>query len=63
MVLDALAAYGQELVDRGVIPKSGWSSVPVQFAIIIGSDGRLINVVSLGYQVPLKRRPSQSILL
>ena len=56
MVLDALAAYGQELVDRGVIPKSGWSSVPVQFAIIIGSDGRLINVVSLGYQVPLKKK-------
>ena len=56
MVLDALAAYGQELVDRGVIPKSGWSSVPVQFAIIIGADGRLINVVSLGYQVPLKKK-------
>ena len=56
MVLDALAAYGQELVDRGVISKSGWSSVPVQFAIIIGSDGRLINVVSLGYQVPFKKK-------
>lgn len=56
MVLDALAAYGQELVDRGAIPKSGWSSVPVQFAIIIGADGRLINVVSLGYQVSLKKK-------
>lgn len=56
MVLDALAAYGQELVNRGSIPKSGWSSVPVQFAIVIGTDGQLIEVASLGYQVPLKKK-------
>ncbi len=47
MILQALTNYYQILVDRGEISPPGWGQVKVSFALCIGENGELEQVISV----------------
>ena len=50
MILQALTEYYQVLEREGTIAAPGWSPVKVSFALCLGADGTLEQVVSLQTQ-------------
>lgn len=47
MILQALTTYYQTLVDRGEISPPGWGQVKASFALCIGENGELEQVISV----------------
>lgn len=47
MILQALTGYYRTLADSGKIPPPGWGEVKVSYALCIGTDGALEQVVSV----------------
>ena len=48
MILQALTAYYEELASKGKLPSPGWdSSIKISFALEVGDDGSLLDVVDL----------------
>ena len=47
MILQALTEYYRTLADRGEISPPGWSTVNVSYALCIGADGTLDQVISV----------------
>ncbi len=47
MILQALTEYYQALEREGKIAAPGWSPVKVSFALYLGSDGALEQVISI----------------
>ena len=47
MILQALAGYYHSLAQKGKIVPEGWSPVKVSFALVIGEDGELLDVMRL----------------
>lgn len=47
MPLSALVNYGKELVERGILPPLGWSSVKAPYAIQLNESGELIGIQDL----------------
>ena len=52
MILQALTTYYQTLVDRGEISPPGWGQVKVSFALCIGENGELEQVISVQTEQP-----------
>lgn len=59
MILQALADYYDVLQDKGLIPPLGWEMIGVSFALDIGADGILKQIVSL--EAP-RRRGTKEVL-
>lgn len=47
MILQALTEYYRTLADSGKISRPGWGQAKVSYALCIGSDGALEQVVSV----------------
>lgn len=47
MILQALYEYYTAKAAKGELPREGWSSVKVTFALVLGEDGKLIDVMRL----------------
>jgi CRISPR-associated protein Csd1 len=47
MILQALTSYYETLAAKGMIARPGWSKVKVSWALEIGEDGQLLNVLPL----------------
>lgn len=56
MPLSALYKYGLDLVNRGLIPKAGWTLVPVSFALVINAEGELVRISDLRETVQLGKK-------
>ena len=52
MILQALTNYYQTLVDRREISPPGWGQVKVSFALCIGENGELEQVISVQTEQP-----------
>ena len=52
MILQALTEYYQTLADSGRISPPGWGQVKVSYALCIGADGALEQVVSVHTEQP-----------
>ena len=42
MILQALAKYYENLAEEGKVPKPGWCSAKVSYAIRLGIDGKYL---------------------
>ncbi|MCJ7835370.1 type I-C CRISPR-associated protein Cas8c/Csd1 [Cuneatibacter sp. NSJ-177] len=51
MILQALVSYYESLVEKGKLARPGWNLVKVSYALRIGEDGSLLQVVPLKQEV------------
>ena len=61
MILQALTEYYQALEQKGQIPAPGWSPVKVSFALCLGDNGTLEQVVSIPGQIQQSVLPACSL--
>lgn len=57
MILQALTAYYEELASKGKLPSPGWDpAFKVSFALEVGDDGALLDVVDLRKPAPTGKK-------
>lgn len=52
MILQALTQQFEDLAQRGEISRPGWTPAKISFALCIGSDGQLLQVIPQQMEVP-----------
>lgn len=59
MILQALARYYDDLLQQGKISAPGWTKVKISYALDIGLDGQLKQVVSILKEEPMGKKTVQ----
>ena len=60
MILQALARYYDDLLQQGKISAPGWTKVKISYALDIGLDGQLKQVVSILKEEPAGNCPARA---
>ena len=59
MILQALARYYDDLLQQGKISAPGWTKVKISYALDIGLDGQLKQIVSILKEEPMGKKTVQ----